>query len=173
MARPPKNVKTASFVREKIACGKGSCGTCKGTKLAHGPYWYAYWTRKDGSTGKTYVGRDLAGWQQQYGVSAHLKKQPRKPAPKTAKPPTAPKAKTKAKKPAPPKINPDWLKMTSRAATPLLAARILGVKPGITRNILTLAFKDRIKTAHPDRGGNTIEAAAVNAAYAMLKPLCR
>jgi hypothetical protein len=45
---------------ERVACGKEACGTCKGVKPAHGPYWYAYWEtggRSAPQMHKRYIGR--------------------------------------------------------------------------------------------------------------------
>lgn len=174
MSAPPKNVQRFSFVLEKIACGKGTCGTCGGTKLAHGPYWYGYFTRPNGRAGKVYVGKDLDDWKAQ-----HLSAQPQPAAPKTA----APKAKAKAKPaPAPaPKApkkeehpeKPVWEKMISKAASPAIAARILGVQRGVTQKELTKTFRALILKHHPDKGGDSLHAMAINAAFAMLKPLTK
>jgi hypothetical protein len=117
-----------------------------------------------------YVGKQLSQWCSTYGVTSH--KQAAK-TPKTAvaqKAPAAPKAKAT---PTPKKENPDHARMLSGAATPLLAAKLLGVKPGISRGILTCAFRDKMKSAHPDKGGNNTHAAALNAAFAMLKKLVK
>lgn len=42
---------------------------------------------------------------------------------------------------------------------------ILGVPPGATDEEIRAAYKRKIAAAHPDRGGNTEEAAAINKAY--------
>ena len=64
MSALPKSVSHVSFVEEKTNCGKPSCRVCggKGGRFEHGPYWYAYFTRADGTTGKVYVGRDRSAW---------------------------------------------------------------------------------------------------------------
>lgn len=50
----------ATFLRQKIACGKRRCGTCAGVRYAHGPYWYAYWWA-EGRTRSAYIGKRHPG----------------------------------------------------------------------------------------------------------------
>ena len=48
---------------ERVSCGKLGCSLCKGTKPAHGPYWYAYWEtggRRRPRMHKRYIGRASA-----------------------------------------------------------------------------------------------------------------
>lgn len=49
------------------------------------------------------------------------------------------------------------------------ALALLGLKAGFTQDDLKRAFRARIKAAHPDAGGSTEAAAALNAAYELLK----
>lgn len=65
----------------------------------------------------------------------------------------------------------DCAAMLRPTATPKLAVRLLGVGPGCGRAALTRAFRERIREAHPDRGGTHEAAAAINAAFAMLRKL--
>ena len=39
----PEIPKSATFVYERINCGKSGCPTCGGREPKHGPYWYAKW----------------------------------------------------------------------------------------------------------------------------------
>lgn len=166
MSAPPKNVKTFTFMREYVNCGKASCGTCGGREFKHGPYWYAYSIApKTGKTRKTYVGADLAGWKARWNVTSKAA---------TPKTPTAETLKAKAPKTskATPKNLAEWNRMLKHP-TPMLAGKLLGVKPGITKGILTCAYKEAIRVAHPDKGGNTTHAAAINAAFALLKKVVK
>lgn len=60
----------ATYRQERVACGKKTCGTCAGVRLAHGPYWYAYWhpVNKFGlklaTVRKRYMGKD---WRESWG----------------------------------------------------------------------------------------------------------
>jgi len=158
MANPPNGVTEFSFCLEAIACGKPTCRTCEGTRFTHGPYWYAYFTKPDGRTGKVYVGKDRDGWCRTHGVGSRGSTAPLPaPAPKTAKATGA---------------DVDCERML-KLPTPLLAAKLLGVKPGISRAALTASFRDAIRKAHPDKGGSHLRAAALNAAFAMLRPLTK
>ncbi len=56
---------------ERVKCGKKGCGKCSGEHPElHGPYWYLYRPKKDG-TGRTseYVGKALPeGLAEEFGV---------------------------------------------------------------------------------------------------------
>jgi hypothetical protein len=169
MATPPKSARHFSYAEELVNCGNRYCRSCggkRGGRFIHGPYWYAYYTKTNGDTGKVYIGRDLAAWK-----AKHEPKTQKQKPPKTA-PATKVKPKPKPKTTPPPKTRPEWERML-KDGTPVLAAKLLGVRPGITRGALTTSYRTAIKAAHPDKGGNAIHAAALNAAYAMLKPLTR
>lgn len=136
-----------TFRLEHIRCGRKKCKVCRGRKaVGHGPYWYAYATVK-GKFGKAYVGKDRAAWELARAASA--------PAVKAAEP----------------KATDDQRAMLLRGATPKLAARVLGVKAGAPFAAVRAAFKEAIKKAHPDVGGSTAAAAAVNAAFALLRKI--
>lgn len=47
----------ATYEQQKRSCGKKKCGRCGGTKLAHGPYWYAYWRDAKGNVRSRYMGK--------------------------------------------------------------------------------------------------------------------
>lgn len=49
-----------------------------------------------------------------------------------------------------------------------LAIRLLGLAPGFTQASLRQAYKRAIRTAHPDSGGSSQAAQAVNGAYALI-----
>jgi curved DNA-binding protein CbpA len=170
MARPPKTAKHFTYAEELVNCGNNYCRSCggkRGGKFIHGPYWYAYYTKKNGETGKVYIGRDLKGWKAQH--EPDTQKPPKThPAARTT---TTNRTKPKAKRP--PKTQPEWERMLKPEATPMLAAKLLGVKHGVTRAALTTTYRSAIKAAHPDKGGHPIHAAALNAAYAILKPLTK
>ena len=52
--------KRVTFEQVKKACGKRSCRTCGGERLAHGPYWYKCEWDADGRKKRTvYVGKEL------------------------------------------------------------------------------------------------------------------
>ena len=52
--------KRVTFEQVKKACGKRSCHTCGGERLAHGPYWYKCEWDADGYKKRTvYVGKEL------------------------------------------------------------------------------------------------------------------
>lgn len=53
------------------------------------------------------------------------------------------------------------------------ACALLGLEPGFTRAALHSAYKQAMKHAHPDAGGNTQDAQAVNAARDLLRPYAR
>lgn len=65
----------------------------------------------------------------------------------------------------------DFAAMLRPTATPKLAARLLGVAPGVSRDRLGRAFRERIRCGHPDKGGTHEHAAALNAAFSMLRKL--
>jgi DnaJ-like protein len=50
----------ATLLRQKINCGNPRCGTCRGVRYVHGPYWYAYWWEA-GRTRSAYVGKKHPG----------------------------------------------------------------------------------------------------------------
>jgi len=50
-----------------------------------------------------------------------------------------------------------------------VAIRLLGLEPGFSRTALSRAYKQAMKHAHPDAGGSTRKAQAVNAARDLLK----
>lgn len=56
---------------ERVRCGKKGCGKCSGEPPElHGPYWYLYRPKKDG-TGRTseYVGKALPdGLAEEFGI---------------------------------------------------------------------------------------------------------
>jgi len=47
-----------SYWQEMISCGNRKCRRCRRGRLAHGPYWYAYWWEKN-RTRTIYVGKVL------------------------------------------------------------------------------------------------------------------
>lgn len=52
--------KRITYEHVKKACGKRSCRTCGGERLAHGPYWYKCEWDADGRKKRTvYVGKEL------------------------------------------------------------------------------------------------------------------
>jgi hypothetical protein len=52
--------KRITYEQVKKACGKRSCQTCGGERLAHGPYWYRAEWDADGRKKRTiYVGKEL------------------------------------------------------------------------------------------------------------------
>jgi signal-transduction protein with cAMP-binding, CBS, and nucleotidyltransferase domain len=52
--------KRVTYEQVKKACGKRSCRTCDGERLAHGPYWYKCEWDADGHKKRTvYVGKEL------------------------------------------------------------------------------------------------------------------
>ena len=52
--------KRVTYEQVKKACGKRSCRTCGGERLAHGPYWYRAEWDADGRKKRTvYVGKEL------------------------------------------------------------------------------------------------------------------
>lgn len=52
--------KRVTYEQVKKACGKRSCRTCGGERLAHGPYWYRCEWDADGRKKRTvYVGKEL------------------------------------------------------------------------------------------------------------------
>lgn len=134
-----------TFRREFVRCGRKGCKVCgqKNSK-GHGPYWYAYATVK-GKFGKCYVGKSRAAWERA-----------REGAPFVGN--LAIQAGTA-----------DQRAMLARGATPKLAARILGVTPGANGTEVKAAFRRAIAVAHPDKGGNNTAAAAVLAAYNLIK----
>lgn len=187
MSTPPKHATRGTLELEFTACGKARCGRCGGTRYKHGPYWYFYFQKPDGKTGKSYVGRDPLGWLNMHGtkatntknpnvigaLSGHQTTKPTRPAttPKQAKPTKAKPAKQTPKKPT--TLAKDHAEILKSSATPKCAARILGLKPGATARDLSKAYRSAIRTHHPDKGGAAEAAAAVNRAHEILKPLCK
>ena len=174
MSALPKSVSHVCFVEEKTNCGKGSCNVCggKGGKFAHGPYWYAYFTRKDGTTGKVYVGRDRDTWAGLYTVDLKTGdvtgKAKTAPAPK---PIPSPKTVTPRKKAG--SIPSAWARIFTRAgANPKLACEILGVTPGtkLAKADVKRAYRAGMVANHPDTGGNEEKAKAIIAAFKFLEP---
>lgn len=49
-------IRPYTYRLERVSCGKRRCGRCAGVKLAHGPYWYAYW-REGQRTRSKYIGK--------------------------------------------------------------------------------------------------------------------
>ena len=168
MAQPPKTAYHFTFSHEKIACGKAGCRTCGGTNLEHGPYWYGYFGKPNGTTGKVYIGKNLSAWCRQCGIdratgdSTLVTRPPKKMAPAKAK-----------KKPSFPAT---WGAILKRnTATPKLACEILGVtpKPPISARDVKVAYRAAISRAHPDKGGDNEHAVLINAAYEFLKRFCK
>jgi len=190
MSTPPKHATTGTLELEFTACGKGSCSRCGGTRYKHGPYWYFYFQKPNGKTGKSYVGRDPLTWLTMHGATAtntknpdviaalagHQQPTPAKAAPKTPKPakaaPKTPKPARAAPKKQPP-LAKDHAEILKGSATPKCAARILGLQPGATARDLSKAYRAAMLIHHPDKGGTAGAAAAVNRAHEILKPLCR
>lgn len=177
----PKTVKHVSFVPEKTNCGKGSCGTCGGTRFAHGPYWYAYFHRPTGKMAKMYVGKDKDGWALAHGIdpatgnvlSATPKTSPAKAKAKVA-PTRTPKTTTPATAaPKKSRIPAAWAKIFTRGGcNPKLACAILGVspKPPLSKALVKTTYKAAIFNAHPDRGGDPDRAKAIIAAFKYIEP---
>jgi len=176
MSALPKSVSHVCFVEEKTNCGKSSCRVCggKGGRFEHGPYWYAYFTRADGSTGKVYVGRDRDTWAGLYRVDlktgdiAGKAKAAPAPAPE---PKTTPKTVTPRKKAG--AIPSAWARIFTRAgANPKLACEILGVTPGtkLAEADVKRAYRAGMVANHPDTGGNEEKAKAIIAAFKFLEP---
>lgn len=49
------------------------------------------------------------------------------------------------------------------------AVRLLGLRPGFTKEELTKAYRRAIRAVHPDKGGSTEDAQAVNAARKLIE----
>jgi len=172
MSTLPKSVSHVSFVEEKTNCGKPSCRVCggKGGRFEHGPYWYAYFTRADGSTGKVYVGRDRSAWGALHRVDLNTGDVARMPnaAPNPVSTPKTVKAPTKRGA-----IPSAWARIFTRAgANPKLACEILGVKPcaKLAKADVKRAYRAGMVANHPDMGGSEEKAKAIIAAFKFLEP---
>ena len=174
MSALPKSVHHVSFVEEKTNCGKPSCRVCggKGGRFEHGPYWYAYFTRTDGSTGKVYVGRDRSTWGALNRVDLNTGDVAGKPKAAPA-PKPIPTPKTVTPRKARGAIPTAWARIFTRAgANPKLACEILGVKPGakLAKADVKKAYRAGIIANHPDKGGSEEKAKAIIAAFKFLEP---
>ena len=172
MSALPKSVSHVSFVEEKTNCGKSSCRVCggKGGRFEHGPYWYAYFTRADGSTGKVYVGRDRSTWGALNRVDLNTGDVARIPNPAPKPIPTPKTVQAPKKRGAIPSA---WARIFTRAgANPKLACEILGVKPAakLAKADVKKAYRAGIVANHPDKGGNEEKAKAIIAAFKFLEP---
>lgn len=154
--------------REFVKCGRTTCRVCAASFAGgHGPYWYAYATVK-GRFGKCYVGKDRAAWEAARAAGAQAPKP--KPSPSNTQAAAAKGARSPSNTQAP-EGTADQRAMLLRGATPKLAARVLGVAPGASPARIKSAFRGAMQVAHPDKGGNNTAAAAVSAAYALLRKM--
>lgn len=168
--------------QEFVKCGRKTCRVCAASFAGgHGPYWYAYATVK-GRFGKCYVGKDRAAWESARAAGAQAPQRKRsksntqaaaaKGAPSPSN--TQAAAKRGARSPSntqAPEGTADQRAMLLRGVTPKLAARVLGVAPGASPAQIKSAFRGAMQVAHPDKGGNNTAAAAVSAAYALLRKM--
>lgn len=172
---------SVSYQLKRIKCGKKRC-RCNTTDESewHGPYWYAFW--QDPRTGRTksrYMGKNYKAPGHTTGARSRYQTPPPPPPPRAKK---TTKKKTeqgkRRREQAPPPPPPGGGRQERREAPPpprglggvgspqdQADAATLGVKTDVDRAALKRAWRAKIAAAHPDKGGNTAQAQAINAAY--------
>src|SRR5436305_5473 len=120
-----------------VRCGKPTCRCARGSVYEHGPYWYGYMHR-EGRMYQRYFGR----------------------RPSSTFDPPPPEARAEATR-----AEADSRFTFSGKMTLASALRIFAVSNPPGRDELVSRWRRLIWDHHPDRGGSTAVAAAINAAY--------
>ncbi len=55
---PEEDRDNPHLVRERVRCGKPSCGCARDVRRRHGPYWYLRFEESDRRTGQTHYRRE-------------------------------------------------------------------------------------------------------------------
>lgn len=56
--QPTYHLGGVTYRLQYTCCSKAKCRTCRGSRFAHGPYWFAFWT-VGGRTRSKYIGKVL------------------------------------------------------------------------------------------------------------------
>jgi hypothetical protein len=152
MASPPFDPYDSSawtFQKRYVRCGKGNCSSCAYGD-GHGPYWYGY-VHRAGHVYTHYFGKDHPAAEE---AARH-----RRAARESATPPPPRQA---AATPAEDRwARPKKMDYSS-------ACRIFGINSVAKGWSPTSRYRELMRQHHPDTGGSTRAAVAINLAYRFL-----
>ena len=155
---------SATFVYERVNCGKSGCPTCGGRTPKHGPYWYAKWETGGRARAKmhaAYVGKAPENATPEELRAFYAARQARKGGASSGTGSTS-SGSTSSRDNSdcfnsrrPPPIEKDFATIGSNRSATFEQAR--------------RAYYEAIQKEHPDRGGSEEQAKCINAAWERIK----
>jgi hypothetical protein len=135
-----------TYEERYVRCGKANCRKCAGA-AGHGPYWYGY-IHRNGRMHTKYFGKHHPQGEEGARRSRWYSQGWRREAPPEPQE-------------APPADRWTWPRRMDYGS----ALRILGYARCPTMRELQKRYRDLMKDHHPDHGGTTRAAVAINLAY--------